>query len=68
MYELRIDHGLPVFHSRDEQMQYVFLSPIPFLEGHAVDSPAFVDYVCKVLLSYEATFSQLGDLVYEETM
>jgi len=62
MYELGIDQGLPVFHCRDEQMQYVFLSQIPFLEGHAADSPAFVDYVCKVLLSYEATFSQLGDM------
>ncbi len=68
MYELGIDEGLGVFHFRDEDLQYVFRSKIPLVKGEPIDDPAFVDYIAKVLLSYEATFSQLGDLVYEDAI
>ena len=68
MYELHIDEGLPVKHFRDEQLQYVFQTLIPLPAGESFDSPDFVEYVGKVLLAYESTFNQLGDLVCEETM
>lgn len=68
MYELGIDDGLPVFHFRDEDLQYVFRSQILMPSDKPIDGPEFVEYVTKVLLSYEATFSQLGDLVYEDAI
>ncbi|HCD33655.1 MAG TPA: hypothetical protein DER01_14695 [Phycisphaerales bacterium] len=66
MYELGLEKGLGVFHFRDEDLQYVFRSQIPLPKDKPIDGPEFVEYVTKVVLAYEATFSQLGDLVYEE--
>ena len=68
MYELGIDEGLGVFHFRDEDLQYVFRSQILLPSDKKADGSEFVEYVTKVLLSYEATFCQLGDLVYEDAM
>jgi hypothetical protein len=68
MYELGIDEGLGVFHFRDEDLQYVFRSQILMPADQAVDCAEFVDYVTKVLLAYESTFNQLGDLVCEDAM
>lgn len=68
MYELGIDEGLGVYHFRDEQLQYVFRSQILLPADQPVEGQDFVDYVTKALLSYEATFCQLGDLVCEDAM
>lgn len=68
MYELGLDKGLGVYHFRDEDLQYVFRSQILLPSDKPADGADFVAYVTKVLLAYEATFCQLGDLVYEDAM
>lgn len=56
-----LDFQLPIEHFRDEQMRYVFRSPVE-LPGDGLDDQAVVDRVAGVLLAYEAAFSQLGDM------
>ena len=57
-----LDFQLPIEHFRDEQMQYVFRSPVDLPGSGALDEQAAVDRVAGVLLAYEAAFGQLGDM------
>jgi len=60
------DQGLeakfPVEHFRDDQMFYIFRSPVPIPDHVSIDTYPIVKQITQVLLAYEATFRQLGDM------
>jgi len=56
------DARLPIEHFRDEEKRYVFRSPVFLPKGEKLDGEGMVDRVRRVLLAYEATFRQLGDM------
>ena len=49
-------------HFRDSEMRYVFRSPIEPTGGESVDGKRTAETVARLLLAYEATFRQLGDM------
>ncbi len=61
-----VDQGLelqlPIEHFRDDQKQYVFRSPVSLNSGGALKDNDVARYITRVLLAYEATFRQLGDM------
>ena len=62
LIELGFDKRLPVEHFRDEEKRYVFRSAIDLPNGEVLDGETMIDQTTKVLLAYEACFSQLGDM------
>ena len=56
-----VDLVLPVEHFRDEQMRYVFRSPIE-LRADPDDPDAAVARLAGTVLAYEAAFRPLGDM------
>ena len=60
------DGPLPVEHFRDERKLYVFRSPVAVPSGEALEGPAMVDRVTRVLMAYEACFRELGDMTVDE--
>lgn len=61
-----IDQGfegrLKVEHFRDDAKQYVFCSKVPKPTDQRLDSEQTVEIVARVLLAYDACFSELGDM------
>ncbi len=66
LYERGFEARLPVEHKRDEQKVFVFRSPVFLAKNEALDDSAIVDRVTLVLLAYEATFCELGDMAFED--
>lgn len=62
LFELGIKTQLPVEHFRDDNKQYVFRSPVTLPGDPAKHQDADADWLAKVLLAYEATFRQLGNM------
>ena len=62
LVEQGLDFQLPIEHFRDEQMQYVFRSPVELPGDESLSGQAMVDRIAGVLLAYEAAFGQLGDM------
>ena len=60
MVDLDLDFQLPIQHFRNEQLEYVFRSPI------TETSQQDADTLGTILLSYNACFEQLGDMSEEE--
>ncbi|MFW5682383.1 MAG: hypothetical protein ACOC1G_05200 [Phycisphaeraceae bacterium] len=56
------DAHLDVEHFRDEEKRYTFRSEIPLPSAEVLDGPEMIDRVTRVLLAYEATFRELGDM------
>lgn len=62
LVELGFEFAVQFEHFRDERMLYVFRSPLAIgAEGSADDSKV-IDRVAALLLAYEATFGNLGDM------
>ena len=57
-----LDFQLPIEHFRDEEMQYVFRSPVDLSSDESLSGQATVDRITRVLRAYEAAFGQLGDM------
>ncbi len=62
LIEQGFETKLPVEHFRDDQLRYVFRSPVALPIGEKLEGPEMVDIVGKTLLAYEAMFSQIGDM------
>ena len=62
LYDQGFEARLPVEHFRDERKRYVFRSPVFLPKGEKLDGEGMIDRVHKVLMAYDATFSQLGDM------
>lgn len=62
LYEQGYEAQLPVEHFRDEQMQYVFRSPVAWVPEDSENPALLADRVSRVLLAYEAAFQPLGDM------
>ena len=62
LVEQGLDFQLPIEHFRDDQMQYVFRSPVELPGDESLSAQATVDRIAGVLLAYEAAFGQLGDM------
>ncbi len=62
LVELGFEFAVQFEHFRDDRMLYVFRSPLAIgAEGSADDSKV-IDRVAALLLAYEATFGNLGDM------
>lgn len=66
LFDQGFEARLPVEHFRDDHKRYVFRSPVFLPKGEKLDGEGMIDRVKKVLLAYEATFRQLGDMSPED--
>jgi len=62
LYDQGFEARLPVEHFRDDDKNYVFRSPVFLPKSEKLDGEGMIDRVKRVLLAYEATFRELGDM------
>jgi hypothetical protein len=62
LVELGFEFAVQFEHFRDDRMLYVFRSPLTIGEGTSADDPELIDRAAALLLAYEATFGNLGDM------
>ncbi len=51
-----------VEHFRNDELEFVFRTPIALPKGEELDGEQMIQRVSRMLMAYEATFGQLGDL------
>lgn len=51
-----------VEHFRNDDLEFVFRTPIDLPKGEELDGELMIQRVSRMLMAYEATFGELGDL------